>query len=82
MEPVKTYVPQTTYTPTKTWSKKPYTPDVNRETKDERTVKQRMINRQSARRDAIDFLTETKGQNFTEKEVFEVAERFYDFVTK
>lgn len=54
---------------------------IDRENKEERTLKQRAINRQSARRDAIDFLT-AQGKPFTLEQVFVVAENLFDWVNK
>ena len=75
-------------TPTKTWQRKPYTGGggfakggAGRETTEERLSKQVQINRQSARRDAIDFLT-SQCKPFTLEQVFEVAERMVAFVGK
>ena len=72
--------------PVRTWVKKPYvgggfTKNVDRESKEEREKKQRMINRQSARRDAIDYF---RAQNapFTEVDLYLLAERFFDWVNK
>ena len=74
--------------PTKTWVKKTYTGGTGfskggagRETPEERLSKQRAINRQSARRDAIDFLT-AQNKPFTLEDVFVTATKLFDWVEK
>ena len=54
---------------------------MDRESKEERTLKQRAINRQSARRDAIDYL-EAQGKPFTLEQVYLTAEALFNWVNK
>jgi hypothetical protein len=63
--------------PTATFQRKwsGYPINANRETKEERQAKEAKISRMSARRDAIEFLNHRGG--YTEKDVYEVAERFF-----
>lgn len=82
MEPVRSATqfvsqPKTTWTPRKSF----VTPVAGRETKEERDRKQVMINKQSARRDAVDFLSAQK-LPFTEQNVFDVAQKFYEWASK
>lgn len=56
-------------------------PNVDRETAAERTLKQRAINRQSARRDAIDYLV-AQGKPFTLDQVYLTAEALFNWVNK
>lgn len=70
-------------TPQRTWY--PRQPkQSNYPSSEERGKTQKSISRQSARRDAIDFLVATSRGvvPFTVEEVFEVAERFYQWANK
>lgn len=70
---VKTWTPKKTFVPRQ--------PDVNRETREDRQKKERSIARMSARRDAIEFLQQ-QGQKYTLEQLFEVAEKLYDWANK
>ena len=68
--------------------KKPWTgggfskgPARDYESKEERTLKQKAINRQSARRDAIDYLT-AQGKPYTLEQLFQTAELLFNWVNK